>query len=206
MTDLSKTIAPKSDQLNSDDLISGPMTIKIKAVSACPSSADQPIAISFEDDNGKPYKPCKSMRRVMVHVWGKDGANYVGRSMTLYRDPTVTWGGIAVGGIRISHMSDIKSSVTMALTATKASRKPYTVKPIETARMAEPQPNKPAAPSVDVLALARDAASKGRDTFATWWKENQEYRGEASKIMDELKELAAKADTPPAFDEEEIPM
>jgi hypothetical protein len=130
VTDLSLTIAPKSDQLNSDDLISGPRTIKITKVSANPESAEQPVSIFFEGDNGKPYRPCKSMRRVLVHVWGKDGHGYAGRSLTLYRDPAVQFGGLAVGGIRISHLSDIKQSVTMALTATRANRKPFTVNPL----------------------------------------------------------------------------
>lgn len=67
MTDLSQTIAPKSDQLNADDLIGGPRTIKVTRVSAM-KEPDQPIAIYFEGDNGKPYKPGKSMRRVLVHV------------------------------------------------------------------------------------------------------------------------------------------
>lgn len=132
MTDLSTTIAPKSDQLNSDDLIAGPRTIRITKVSACPDSAEQPIAIFFEGDGGKPYKPCKSMRRVLVGVWGKDGNAYPGRSMTLYRDEKVTFGGLAVGGIRISHMSDIEGNVTMALTTTRANRKPFTVMPLRT--------------------------------------------------------------------------
>lgn len=130
MTDLSLTIAPKSDQLNADDLIPGPMTITISRVSACPNSAEQPIAMSFDGDGGKPYKPCKSMRRVLVQIWGKDGNGYTGRSMTIYRDPKVQFGGLEVGGIRISHMSHIDKPVTMALTATRANRKPYTVKPL----------------------------------------------------------------------------
>lgn len=129
MTDLSKTIAPKSDQLNADDLISKPITIKVTKVSGCEDAA-QPIAIYFDGDGGKPYKPCKSMRRVLVHTWGDDGNQYPGRSMTLYRDEKVMFGGIAVGGIRISHVSNIDKEVTMALTASRASRKPYTVKPL----------------------------------------------------------------------------
>lgn len=130
MTDLTRTIIPKSDQMNSDDLISGPRTIKITKVSADTGSAEQPILISYEGDDGKPYKPCKSMRRVMVAIWGPDGSSYPGRSMTLYRDPSVKWGGLEVGGIRISHMSDMDAPVTMALTATKQSRKPFTVRPL----------------------------------------------------------------------------
>ena len=126
--DMSAFIAPKSDQLNSDDLIGGPRTIIISAVRATPDSAEQPIAVSFEGDDGKPYKPCKSMRRVMVAAWGPDASQYVGRSMTLYRDPKVQFGGMQVGGIRISHMSHIERDMTMALTATRAKRAPYTVK------------------------------------------------------------------------------
>lgn len=136
MTDLAKTIAPKSDQLNADDLIAGPMTITITGVKGN-DDADQPVSIAFEGDGGKPYKPCKSMRRVMVHCWGPDGKTYAGRRMTLYRDEGVQFGGIKVGGIRISHMSDIERETTMALTATRAKRTPYTVKPL-------PKASKPA--------------------------------------------------------------
>lgn len=122
--------APKSDQLNSDDLIGGPRTVTVTGVRANEGSAEQPISISFEGDNGKPFKPCKSMRRVMVHVWGADAKNYTGRSMTLYCDPDVQFGGLKVGGIRISHMSHIDAPQTMALTATRARRAAFTVQPL----------------------------------------------------------------------------
>lgn len=137
MVDLSTTVAPKVDQLTADDLIGGPRTIKITKVSAS-TEPDQPINVYFEGDNGKPYRPCKSMRRVFIHVWGTDGASFAGRSMTLYRDSGVKFGGLAVGGIRISHMSDMKSEMTMALTATKANKKAYTVKPLQAAQVAQP--------------------------------------------------------------------
>jgi hypothetical protein len=130
MTDLSGTIAPKSDQLNSDDLIAGPRTIRVTRVSANPDSAEQPVSVFFDGDGGKPYKPCKSMRRVLVACWGADGSAFASRSMTIYRDPSVTWGGLEVGGIRISHLSHIEREITLALTATKKARKPYTVKPL----------------------------------------------------------------------------
>jgi len=134
MTDLLKTIIPKSDQLNADDLIGGNKTIKITKVSL--AAGEQPIAINYEGDGGKPYLPCKSMRRVLVNVWGGDGNSYIGRNLTLYRDEKVVFGGLAVGGIRISHMSHIDKDVTMALTATRASRKPFTVKPLVVERAA----------------------------------------------------------------------
>jgi len=128
MTDLSGTIAPKSEQLNADDLIVGPITIKVTKVEL--RAGEQPIAVSFEGDGGKPYMPGKSMRRVMVRLWGPDGNAYIGRSMTIFRDEKVRFGGMAVGGIRISHMTDIPETTTMALTETRASRKPFTVHPL----------------------------------------------------------------------------
>lgn len=123
-------IEPKSDQLNADDLIAGPITITITSVEVKPRGTEQPVSIFFDGDNGKPYKCCKSMAKVMVMCWGDDANQYVGRNLTLYRDPKVLWGGMAVGGIRISHMSHIEGPVTMALTETKKTRKPFTVSPM----------------------------------------------------------------------------
>jgi len=128
MTDLTATIAPKSNQLSADDLIAGPRTITVTKVEL--TNAEQPVAISFQGDENRPFLPCKSMRRVLVHVWGADGNAYVGRSMTLYRDDKVVFGGLAVGGIRISHVSHINQDVTMALTATRGNKKPFVVKPL----------------------------------------------------------------------------
>jgi hypothetical protein len=129
MLDMSKTIIPKSDQLNADDLISGPRTVRITDVRGS-DNPDQPIAVHFEGDDGRPYKPCKSMRRVMVHVWGEDGHAFVGKSMTLYTDPNVAFGGIKVGGIRISHVSGIDREMAIPLMVTRGQRKPYPVKPL----------------------------------------------------------------------------
>jgi hypothetical protein len=135
MIDLRSTIRPRSDQLNSDDLLVGPLTIKIVDVTA--GDGDQPVSLHFEGDGGKPYKPCKSMRRVLVHCWGPDGKEYVGRSLSLYCDDKVQFGGQTVGGIRISHMSHIDKPKTMALTATRAQRKPFTVQPLAVVEKAD---------------------------------------------------------------------
>jgi hypothetical protein len=199
--DISQTVAPKSDQLNADDLIGGPRTIKVTRVSAM-KEPDQPIAIYFEGDNGKPYKPGKSMRRVLLRIWGSDGTAYAGRRMTLYRDDAVQFGGVAVGGIRISHMSGITSAVTMALTEKRASRKPFTEKPLAEEREAE----KPAAPKRTLPDVAREKAPAGRETFEAWrdlLKSNQiqalaEIEGELDRLMDEAD---TRDDGPPLEDD-----
>jgi hypothetical protein len=130
MVDMSKFIAAKSDQLNADDLMSGPQTITITRVTASPDAAEQPVAIHYEGGEGRPWKPCKTMRRVLVAMWGKDASQYPGRSLTLYRDPTVAFGGLQVGGIRVSHMSDIDGDQTVALLVTRGRKAPFKIKPL----------------------------------------------------------------------------
>lgn len=203
MTNLLATIAPKSDQLNADDLIGRSLTITVSKVALC-GEAEQPIAVHYEGDEGKPYKPCKSMRRVMVHVWGPDGAKFTGRRMTLYRDDKVRFGPDAVGGIRISHMSHIDREVTMALTATRASRKPYTVKPLPT-RTAEPTE---CVDLLTVLTEGRAAAARGLAALTAWWSRLDREAKEAAKptLDNELKAAAAKADAEPHSDTEAPPV
>lgn len=127
--DLSDTIKPKSDQLNADDLLTGSITVTIAGVRR--GSLDQPINIDIE--GMLPFRPCKSMRRVMVYAWGENGSSWVGKSMTLFNDQRVKFGGVALGGIRISHMSDITGDLNMMLTTTRSKRAQYTVKPLEMA-------------------------------------------------------------------------
>ena len=190
MIDMIKTVEPKTDQLNADSLIGGAKTIKITGVKLC-AEPEQPIAISYEGDGGKPYKPCKSMRRVLICVWGGDGNKFIGRSLTLYRDEKVLFGGQAVGGIRISHASHIDGSHTMALTDKKGSRKPYTVKPLVVSA-----PAASAAPAID-LAAARltltTASAKGMKALeAAWLKALTAEQRKALK--DELPTFKAKAE------------
>lgn len=203
MTDLGKTIQPKSDQLNADDLITGPRIIKITKVSLT-TIAEQPVALSFEGDHGKPYLPCKSMRRVLVTVWGQDGAAFVGRSLRLYRDDKVTFGAVSVGGIRISHMSHIDKDHTMALTASKTQRKPFTVKPLEgeavkkegasAALLAEDDP---------ILIKAKEEATKGTESYKKWWSDNKHVQQALLPHQAMLKDLAASI---PAIIDDKTPV
>lgn len=187
MSDMSAAIKPKSDQLNSDDLIAGPITITVTKTSVNSAGGEQPVSLYFEGDNGKPYKPCKSMSRVLVAAWKSDSKEYIGRAMTLFRDPEVTWAGMKVGGIRISHMSHIDKPLTLALTANKKSRAMYTVQPLKGAAgapaqpAAKPQPTPAAAlpePTPE-KPFAMKASSKEAFIFAT----TQEWREKAFEII-----------------------
>lgn len=123
-----ESIKPKSDQLNADDLISGPIVVEVKDVKQCPDEK-QPVAIVI-GDNRQPYKPCKSMRRVMVALWGDQPKKWIGKRMRLYCDPNVMFGGLRVGGIRISHAT-IEEAKDVLLTTAKAKRTVYTIQPLK---------------------------------------------------------------------------
>lgn len=127
--DMSSTIEPRSDQINAEDMLTGPRVVTITEVRR--GSADQPVEIVTDVFGPKrPFKPSKTVRRILVAAWGKHASEYVGRRMMLYRDPAITFGGQAVGGIRVSAMSHIDQPVTVALTVTRGRRAPHTVEPL----------------------------------------------------------------------------
>lgn len=210
MIDMDQTIIPKSDQLNADDLLGG-KTLTIKVTDVKEGDKDQPIVIRFEGDNGKPYKPGKSMRRVLRLLWGRDGKAYIGKSLRLYCDETVMFGGVKVGGIRISHMEGLKEQMTVALTASKSIRKPFTVKPLTASEQPKQEPATSADPEVikageAAAALGVDAYVKWRDGLAANVKETvRSHNGEWSKkakAADAAKLEVEQPKTEPAGDDE----
>lgn len=136
MNDMSSVIVPKSDQINADTLLAGPITATITDVQIR-GGQEQPVSIMLEETD-LAYRPCKSMSRVLVQAWGPDAKAYVGRRLTLYRDPSVKWAGLEVGGIRISHLSHIDGKMQMQLTATKGQRKPHIVMPLVVEQKPDP--------------------------------------------------------------------
>lgn len=167
MQDMSPVIVPRSDQINADSLQAGPITVKITDVKIAPGT-EQPVTISI--DGHKPWRPCKSMARVLVAAWGPDAKKYVGRCVTLFCDPAVKWGGMEVGGIRISHMSHIDRKMVLALTATKGNKKPFEVHPLKAdvksiAERDDFDPDDFALTVEGECALAEQSA----DTLKAWW-------------------------------------
>ncbi len=181
--DLTESIAPKSDQLNADDLIAGSVTVTISEVRK--GSDEQPVDVHLVEFPGRAYRPSKSMRRVMVMAWGAEASAYSGRRLTLYRNPEITFGRDKVGGIEISHLSHLEKPLTVALTATRGKRKSFTVKPL--AEIAE----KPLA--VDYLAEAKNY-SGDKEILRSIYSAAQKA-GEPQEVLDKIK---AQADVAPA--------
>ena len=159
--DITDSLAAKSDQLNSLDLVSGPVTVTIKEVRK--GSADQPFDFHLTEMPGRPYRPSKGMRRVIAAGWGPEASTYTGRQLTLYHEPTVTWAGEEIGGIRISHMSHLDKPLKTSLVLAKTKRIPFTVQPlVESTPDATPAQREPA---VEEIAACTDT-----ETLRAMWK------------------------------------
>lgn len=188
---LRDTIVPKSDQLSSEMLISAPLTIRVTNVSR--GNAEQPVVIGYEGDDGRPYKPCKTMRKVLIFAWGEDGSAWVGRSMTLYCDPSVKFGGVAVGGIRISALSHIERDIELSLTETKGRKGKLTIKRLSVTD-----------PTIEHRQRLQAAAEQGPDTLKSAWVATPKAIREAINVSgacpEELKQIAAAAIVPAATD------
>ena len=184
--DVSTTIAPKSDQLNADDLIGRTLDITVERVTK--GSAEQPITIHYEGDNGRPFKPCLSMRRLLVQCWG--GTGWKGKRMRLFCDPGAMYGGKKVGGIRISHVSDINRDKEVMLTVRRGQRDPFTVKTLPTVAKKETVAP-PDRAEDELLSVMRAAAMDGLDAMRAKWKTLT--KGEQEIIKPHLDTLTAAA-------------
>lgn len=126
-----QALQPKSDQMNAEDLLAGPRTFTITDVKVAPEGTEQPIRVYLaEFPADRPWKPSKTMGRVLVAAWGDEESAYIGRRVTLFRDPDVTFGKDKVGGIRISHLSHIEKQIRVNLTASKGRRAMNIIDPL----------------------------------------------------------------------------
>lgn len=125
--DISDTLAPKSDQLDAVDLLGGARTFTIDGVSK--GSADQPVQVKLAEFP-RPWRPGKSMRRVLAATWGPEASQWVGRKVRLWCDPSVVFAGQEVGGVRILAMSHIDSVKKIPLLVTRGKSATYEVEPL----------------------------------------------------------------------------
>ena len=154
--DLVAAAAPRSDQLNADDLIGGPRVVTIAEVRK--GNSEQPVEIvTAEFGPGRPYRPGKSMIRVLIEVWGPKSGTYVGRRLGIYRDPDITFGPNKVGGIRISHMSNLDKPKSIPLTKTRGKKELFRVEPLPEASPA----NGSRATEAEIKALVDGLAEGG---------------------------------------------
>lgn len=188
--DISSTTQPRSDQINFDDVAASSTVITVAEVKA--GSAEQPVEIHSSEYPGRPYKPNKSMRRVLVAAWGPEASAYVGRRMELYGDPTVKWAGQAVGGIRVSALSDIDKPLKVMLSESKGKRVPVTVQPLPDEPQQHPEPTE-----------AEVAECTDTDALREMWQRSGDER--RAQIMARKAELEQVDTTTGEVTDEEPP-
>lgn len=196
MNDFEAALAPKSDQINSSDLIGGDMTITIVSVKVTPGT-EQPVSISFKE-SAKVWRPCKSTGRVLMAAWGADTAQYAGRSVQLYLDPKVKWGGMEIGGIRISAISHIEDDLKIVLAESKQVRKAVIIKRLATQRDAT-QDQAAKYNANTALQQATAIAHKGTAIFRDWYNSEDGKQCRATKALTpeamlSLRDIATAAD------------
>jgi hypothetical protein len=173
--DISDTLAPDSDQLDAIDLeASGPRVFTVKSVSK--GNAEQPVQVHLAEFD-RPWRPGKSMRRVLASCWGTDAAQWTGRRVELYCDPNVRFGGDVVMGTRIKRLSHIDKQRKVPLLISRGKSATYTVEPLPDAA---PSPTTDPATDERIAALRAEFRTADEDRKAAILDEVRALQGEAS--------------------------
>ena len=170
MMDISDSLAANSNQQNYDEYLAGPKTVTVSEVKK--GTAEQPVEVHLSEFPGKPFKPAKTVRRLLAKVWGTDASQWAGRRLTIYGDPEVRYGGKSVGGLRVSHVSHIDKPVEVLLTESRGKKRAHTVHPLVEA--AQPV----YAPSQDFIALMQ-AATTGDEKNHVWQQATEDGADQA---------------------------
>lgn len=174
---MAKTIEPRSDQMNNADLLAGDRILTITKVEVR-EEAEQPVSIWFaEFPQGRPFKPCLTVRRILVAAWGDDEGVYVGRRLNLYRDPAVTFGKDSPGGIRIKAMSHIPKRFAVTLAVSRGKVAPYVIDVLPDAAPSSPPVDEETVRALaDLRAEWKDATPERRTEIEA---ESARLRGES---------------------------
>lgn len=180
--DITDTLAPKSDQINADDFIGRTAVVTVAGVERI--AGEQPLAVHLHEFPGRPWKPGKTVRRILAAAWGTDAAQWAGRRMELFTDAEVTFGKTKVGGIRISRMSHLDKPLSLALTASKGKKQTHRIEPLpDTTPSHEVQP--------DWQALIAEAGDDVKKLRAMWT--DAQDRGASEAILNDIKTAATAA-------------
>lgn len=171
--DISDTLAPNGEQLDAIELAGGPRIFTISEVSK--GSAEQPVNVHLAEFP-RPWRPGKSMRRVLAACWGTDASAWVGRRVELFLDPEVTFGKDKPGGTRVSRLSHLDAPKKVPLLVARGKSAIFTVDPLPDA------PTPPAEPSAEEVA----ACTNVDDLKAMWRTSGLERRAQIETRVADL--------------------
>lgn len=181
-------IKKNTDQLNYEDFLGGvTRTVTIAKVEKGRKEAQYDIAIEGDD---RYWRPPATILKLLKLAYGDEGADWVGKSATLYGDPDVKMKGVKVGGIRVSHLSHIGGKPLIAdLTVTRGQSATFKVDPLPDAPTPTPALPEPTAEEV--------AACTDRDELTSMWKRS------GKECRAEIEQRVADIDNKPTQDAEQ---
>ena len=180
--DLSKALAPKSDQLDFADLEGLPpqvFTITDVSENGTELADQQPVNITLAEFP-RVWRPSKGMLRVLADNWGKDVKVWIGRKVELYGDPEVYFGKEKRGGTRISRLSHISKSNTTLVNPRGGRGAYWSVKPL------------PEAAPTPTLTDAMIATCTDVEQLKSWWRAHPDQQAAIEARVAEIKAAPAE--------------
>lgn len=209
MIDLTKHIEADSDCLVAADLVGGPLTILVERVTESGKNDKKKIDI-FYANSEKPFRPCKSMLRILCELWNTtDATTFIGRGITLYREPDCMWKGEKTPGVRICGLSHIEKAVTVVANERRGKMNTYQIEPIRPWPPAAPEPQAQPTPeerlqrTLDGIANASSSAlESARKALLERTESGQINSDQAEVISAAIEARAAELASEPAGQEE----
>jgi hypothetical protein len=104
---------------------------------------EKPVMYFKEVERGLIY--CKTIGHCVAAMFGDNDDKWIGKRITIYNDPTITYGPDTVGGIRIAGSPDIPKALTVRIKFPKKKAfevplRPTTMKPADTTTPQQPAP------------------------------------------------------------------
>lgn len=196
------TAEPRSDQWNADDFLGGARTFTIAGVKE--GTAEQKYDIALEGES-RAWRPPLGMLRVLMDAWGDESNVWVGRRVTLYRDPSIRFGKEVLGGVRISHLSHIPKPMNFKVTTARGRRETYSVQPLPDAPTptTEPEPWRAQWQAITNALTAAGHTGDSKQLLATagqiigaeWPHPNRITPEDAQKILATIREGEQQEET-----------
>lgn len=187
MTDIAHTLIARSDQMNAVDIIGTERLLKIVSVDV-KQSGEQPVTIHYEGENGRPWKPALTARRILASLWGSESAKWIGHTVAVHCDATVVYAGEEVGGIRPHAATGIETTQVIKLKEKRGPKpKTFEIKPL---RMDTSKPKPTAVEfSMENYRRAVEKITKESETaeeLTTRWDRMADWRKQAAQTDREI--------------------
>lgn len=181
--DITQALAPASDQIDAVELVE-PRTFTIDTGSRLGKRDGKTVAEIRLVEVDRVWRPSKGMLDVLAACWGTKADQWVGRRVTVYNDPDVMFGKEKVGGVRISHLSDIDAARDVQIRGAGATgrKRSWHVEPLTTPKdtsgrdwltelATAAQIDKNAVASLGTAAKTAHASKVIIDMISTAWRE-----------------------------------